>query len=57
MRVLINGVERVRYDYDAQGQLVRRWTDGVLDRHFLWDQDHLLAELDADATQRTRRSG
>ncbi|HEX2718756.1 MAG TPA: RHS repeat-associated core domain-containing protein, partial [Gemmatimonadaceae bacterium] len=24
----------------------------VLDRHFLWDQDHLLAELDASATQR-----
>ena len=51
-RVLINGVERVKYDYDAEGQLVRRWTDGVLDRHFLWDQNHLLAELDGSASQR-----
>ena len=52
MRVLVNGTERVRYDYNASGVLVRRWSDGVLDRHFLWDQGHLLAELDGAATQR-----
>lgn len=51
-RVLVNGVERVRYDYDAHGQLTRRATNGVVDRYYLWDQDHLLAELDATATQR-----
>jgi RHS repeat-associated protein len=51
-RVLINGVERVRYDYNASGQLVRRSTNGMVDRHFLWDQGHLLAELDGSATQR-----
>lgn len=51
-RVLVNNVERVRYDYNAAGLLVRRWTSGTLDRHFLWDQGHLLAELDATATQR-----
>ena len=52
LRVLINGNERVRYDYNASGVLVRRWTNGVLDRHFLWDQGHLLAELDSTATER-----
>lgn len=51
-RVLINGTERVRYDYNTAGVLVRRWTSGTLDRHFLWDQGHLLAELDGTATQR-----
>lgn len=51
-RVLLNGTERVRYDYDAGGRLVRRSTNGAIDRHFLWDQGHLLAELDASATQR-----
>ena len=51
-RVLVDGTERVRYDYNASGVLVRRWTNGVLDRHFLWDQGHLLAELDGAATQR-----
>lgn len=51
-RVLVNGVERVRYDYNPSGLLIRRWTNGTLDRHFLWDQGHLLAELDGTATQR-----
>lgn len=51
-RVLVNDVERVRYDYNPTGLLVRRWTNGTLDRHFLWDQGHLLAELDGTATQR-----
>lgn len=52
MRVLINGTERVRYDYNPSGVLTRRWTNGVLDRHFLWDQGHLLAELNNTATER-----
>jgi len=51
-RVLMDGVERVRYDYSASGQLVRRSTNGMIDRHFLWDQGHLLAEPDGSATQR-----
>jgi RHS repeat-associated protein len=51
-RVLVNGIERVRYDYNVAGLLVRRSTSGSLDRHFLWDQRHLLVELDGTATQR-----
>ena len=51
-RVLVDGVERVRYDYNVGGLLVRRSTNGSVDRHFLWDQSHLLAELDGTATQR-----
>jgi RHS repeat-associated protein len=51
-RVLVNDIERVRYEYNVAGLLVRRWTNGSLDRHFLWDQGHLLAELDGTATQR-----
>ncbi len=38
----------VRYDYNAFGLLVRKWTSrtGSPDRHFLWDQGHLALELD-----------
>lgn len=42
----------VNYDYNAFGQLVRRRTSGTVDRHFLWEGDNLLAELDGAATSR-----
>ncbi|NUP57088.1 MAG: RHS repeat-associated core domain-containing protein [Gemmatimonadaceae bacterium] len=51
-RVLIGGVEKVRFDYNAQGQLVRRSTNGSVDRYYLWAGDELLAELDANAAHR-----
>jgi RHS repeat-associated protein len=51
-RVLVNGVEKVRFEYNAGGQLVRRWTNGTLDRTYLWDGGQLLAELNATANQR-----
>jgi RHS repeat-associated protein len=42
----------VIYDYSASGQLVRRRTNGTIDRHFLWEGDNLLAELNGTATSR-----
>jgi RHS repeat-associated protein len=42
----------VNYDYNAMGQLVRRRTNGTVDRHFLWEGDNLLAELNGAATER-----
>lgn len=51
-RVLVNGVEKVRFDYNVAGQLVRRYTNGTLDRVYLWERGQLLAELNATATQR-----
>lgn len=51
-RVLIGGVEKVKFEYNAQGQLVRRSTNGSVDRYYLWEGDQLLAELDANATHR-----
>jgi RHS repeat-associated protein len=51
-RVLVNGVEKVRFEYNVGGQLVRRYTNGTLDRTYLWDGGQLLAELNASANQR-----
>ena len=45
-----NGTTTVSYDYDAEGQLVRRKTNGVVDRYFLWDNGQLVAEFDSSAT-------
>lgn len=56
-RVLIGGVEKVKFEYNAQGQLVRRSTNGSVDRYYLWDDDQLLAELDANATHRLSEYG
>jgi RHS repeat-associated protein len=42
----------LEYDYSAFGQLVRRRVNGTADRHFLWDGDQLLAELNGTATRR-----
>jgi len=44
-----NGTTTATYDYDALGQLVRRKTNGAVDRYFLWDNGQLLAELDSSA--------
>lgn len=42
----------ITYDYNATGQLVRRSRNGVVERYYLWDGAHLLAELDGSATAR-----
>ena len=47
----VGGV-RIGYRYDASGRLLRRDSAGVVQRHFLWDGDNLLAELDAGGTAR-----
>ncbi len=39
----------VHYDYDALGRLVRGKA-GVVVRFYLWDGDHLLAEVDSAAS-------
>ena len=44
--------DTIVYDYDAAGQLVRRSRHGAVDRHFLWDSELLLAELDGTANTR-----
>ena len=44
----VNG-KAVAFQYDAQGQLVRKDTTGVRQTHFLWDGGNLLAELDSNA--------
>jgi RHS repeat-associated protein len=46
------GTVKLAYDYDAFGRLVRRSRDGVVERHFLWDQDDLLAELNGTGSAR-----
>lgn len=51
-RVLINGVEKTKFEYNAQGQLVRRSTNGSVDRIYLREGGQLLAELNANASQR-----
>ena len=45
---------RLLYQYNAFGQLVRRMVNGVVSRHYVWDGDDLLAEL--DSTLGARRS-
>ena len=49
--VTSNG-RRLTYEYNAFGQLARRRTNGTIDRHFAWDQDHLLIEMNGALTQR-----
>ena len=51
-RVLVNGVEKVRFEYNAGGQLVHRYANGTLDRTYLWGGGQLIAELNASANQR-----
>jgi RHS repeat-associated protein len=47
------GSTTLAYDYNAFGELVRRRTNGVVDRHFVWDEGHLLAELNGTASSKT----
>jgi RHS repeat-associated protein len=49
--VAYNG-DTLQYDYDPLGRLVRKQRRGTTERHFLWDGDQLLAELNATATNR-----
>ncbi len=44
------GADTTTYDYNAFGQLVRRRTNGTVDRIYLWDQGQLLAVLNGAAT-------
>lgn len=47
------GARTLYYDYNAFGQLVRKRTAvGTVDRHFVWEGPHLLAELDATVANR-----
>ena len=49
---VIVGTRKLQYDYDALGQLVRKRVNGTPIAHFLWDQGHLLAELNGTDTLR-----
>ena len=49
---VIVGTRKLQYDYDALGQLVRKRVNGTPVAHFLWDQGHLLAELNGTDTLR-----
>jgi RHS repeat-associated protein len=49
---VIVGSRKLQYDYNALGQLVRKRVNGTPVAHFLWDQDHLLAELNGTDTLR-----
>jgi RHS repeat-associated protein len=41
------------YRYDAGGRLARRYTNGTMDRAFLWDGAKLIAELKVDSAAGT----
>ncbi len=46
------GSDSTEYDYNAEGQMIRRKKQGKIERHFLWDGDQLVVELDSAATSR-----
>jgi YD repeat-containing protein len=46
------GTDSTEYNYDAAGQLIRRKKQRRIERHFLWEGDQLVAELDSAATKR-----
>jgi len=46
--LMVNG-QTTTFDYNAAGRLVKKTTGGVA-RHFLWERDNLLAELDGAGT-------
>lgn len=48
------GGDSITYEYDAKGKLVRRKTNGVIDRHWVYMGDHILAELDGELGQLNR---
>ena len=49
---VVAGSRKLQYDYDAFGRLVRKRVNGTAVAHFLWDQGHLLVELDGSDTLR-----
>ncbi|MDP1857257.1 MAG: RHS repeat-associated core domain-containing protein [Gemmatimonadaceae bacterium] len=54
VRVGTGTAHRILYEYNVFGRLVRKSVNGVVRRHFVWDRDNLLAEL--DSTLSARRS-
>ncbi len=46
------GSVALNYRYNALGQLVQRKRGGTSERYFLWDDTHLVAELNGTATER-----
>lgn len=49
---VVAGTRRLAYEYNAFGQLVRRRLNGAIDRHFAWDQGHLLIEMNGTLSSR-----
>lgn len=49
---VIAGTTKLRYEYDATGRLVRKSRNGTVQRHLMWDDLQLLAELNATAKER-----
>jgi RHS repeat-associated protein len=47
---VVLGSQTVHYDYNAFGQPVRRFTNSLVDRYWLYEDDDLLAEFDATAS-------
>ena len=50
---VVNGSVTYTYKYNALGQLVRRDSNNVIQRHFVWDGDNLLLTLDGTGNVRT----
>ena len=51
---LHSGGLSVWYEYNSFGQLVRRRHNGTIDRFFLWDGTHLIAELNSSSGRRSQ---
>lgn len=49
---VIAGSDTTEYDYNPVGEVVRVSSNGVAIRHYLWENGHLLAELNGDGSQR-----
>lgn len=50
---VVAGTTRIQYEYNSEGQLVRKRRNGVAISLFLWDGAQLFAELDSTGTHRT----
>jgi len=46
------GTVTLQYSYNAERQLIQRRRNGMAERYFLWDHDHLMLELDTTVTGR-----
>lgn len=51
---VVAGGRRLFYEYNSFGQLVRKTVNGVIDRFFLWDGTHLIAELNTTGGRRAQ---